>query len=137
MREYIVIDHKKMKKSTRIAAVVAGFALIAAGIYMKMIYTAVVGLVILLAVMLQKTISVTEEGVQVTYDAVFCKYRELWRFGEITELHRELSPDRRQCALHFMKDVMSRRLVFSVEDGDEVIGMALEKKEKIHFDEVD
>ena len=56
---------------------------------------------------------------------------------EIQEIHKELSPDKKKYALHIMRDVMSRRLVFYIPDAEEVIGLALEKNPAIHVADVD
>lgn len=137
MREYIPIDVKIMKKSTKITALAAGAALVAIGICIRSIYTAVAGVLILAAMALNKKIAVTERGVEITYDLGVFKHIDLWSFDEIREIHRELSPDKDKYALHVLKDVMSRRLVFRISDAEEVIGMALEKNPSIHVADVD
>lgn len=137
MQKYIAIDDKRMKKSTRIAAIVGGLGLIALGIYMSSLYTGVIGAVLLLALVLQKEFSVTEEGVIVTYDAIVYKYREVWPFEDIVNIHKELSPDGKHYAVHFGKDVMSRRLIFPKDVADDVIRLAMEKNPSIYFGEVD
>ena len=137
MREYIAIDDKALRKSTRIAAVAAGIALIILAVGIRSLYTGLVGAVILAAMMLNKKTAMTEEGLVVTYDVVFYKYYEKWGFDEIKEIHKALSPDGRRYALHIMKDVMSRRLVYSVTDAEKVIDLALEKNPNIHVADVD
>lgn len=137
MREYIAIDDKALKKSTRIAAVAGGTALILLAVFICSLYTGLVGVVLLAAMMLNKKVAVTDEGLVVTYDVVFYKYYEKWGFEEIKEIHKELSPDGRRYALHIMKDVMSRRLVYSVTDAEKVINLALEKNPYIHVADVD
>lgn len=137
MREYIAIDDKALRKSTRIAAVAAGIALIILAVGIRSLYTGLVGAVLLAAMMLNKKTAMTEEGLVVTYDVVFYKYYEKWGFDEIKEIHKELSPDGRRYALHIMKDVMSRRLVYSVTDAEKVIDLALEKNPNIHVADVD
>lgn len=137
MREYIAIDDKALKKSTRIAAVAGGTALILLAVFIRSLYTGLVGVVLLAAMMLNKKVAVTDECLVVTYDVVFYKYYEKWGFEEIKEIHKELSPDGRRYALHIMKDVMSRRLVYSVTDAEKVINLALEKNPYIHVADVD
>ena len=137
MREYIPIDAKPMKKSTKIAALTAGIICVAVSIYIKSIYTALVGIIILAAMVLNKKIAVTERGIEITYDMVLFGRTDLWSFDEIQEIHKELSPDRKKYALHILKDVMSRRLVFLISDAEKVIELALEKKPAIHVSDVD
>lgn len=137
MREYIAIDDKALRKSTRIAAVGGGIALIVLAVIIRSLYTGLVGAVLLAAMMLNKKVAMTEEGLVVTYDVVFYKYCEKWGFDEIKEIHKELSPDGRRYALHIMKDVMSRRLVYSIPDTEKVIELAMEKNPNIHVANVD
>ncbi len=137
MREYIAIDDKALRKSTRIAAIAGGVALIVLAVVIRSLYTGLVGAVLLAAMMLNKKVAMTEEGLVVTYDVVFYRYYEKWGFDEIQEIHKELSPDGRRYALHIMKDVMSRRLVYSISDADKVIELALEKNPNIHVADVD
>ena len=135
MREYKVIDDKKIRKSTRVIAVIAGLALIGVAIYANSIYSAIVGVIILLAMLLRKSVVINEEGLLTTYDAVFYKYRELWSFDEITDLHTEAVPDPQYEVLHVGKGIMVRRLVFLTGEVDKVIQLALEKNKEIHVDE--
>lgn len=137
MREFIPIDTKPMKKSTKIAALIAGIGCLALSIYIKSIYTAIVGALILAAMILSKKIAVTERGIEITYDMVLFSRVDLWSFEEIQEIHKELSPDRKKYALHMLKDVMSRRLVFTISDAQKVIDLALEKNPSIHVADVD
>ena len=137
MREFVPIDTKVMKKSTRIVALIAGAVCTALGIYISSWYTVLVGVLILSAMALNKKTAVTERGIEITYDMGLFKRVDLWSFDDIREIHKELSPDRSKYALHMLKDVMSRRLVFSISDAEKVIELALEKNPDIHVADVD
>lgn len=137
MREYIPIDVKVLKKSTKVVAIALGVLCLIFGVYFRSVYAFVVGVFILAAMVLNKKTAVTENGVEVTYDMILFKRVDLWSFAEIKEIHRELSPDGKKYALHVMKDIMSKRLVFSIPDAEKVIALALEKNPKIHVADVD
>lgn len=136
MKEFISMDTRETKKSTRIAAIAAGLFFLALGIIRPSIYAAMIGLVMLAAMMLSKKTAVTEEGVVVTYDAIVYKYVETWAWEEIQEIHKELSPEGTKYALHFMKDIMSKRLVYSIGDAKKVLEFAQEMNPKIHIGNV-
>ena len=136
MREFISTDTRKTKKSTRIAAIAAGLFFILLGIIRPSIYAGMIGLVMLAAMMLRKKTAVTEEGIVVTYDAIVYKYVETWAWEEIQEIHKELSPEATKYALHFMKDIMSKRLVYSLRDAQKVLELAQESNPKIHIGNV-
>ena len=76
MREYIAIGDKALRKSTRIAAIAGGVALIVLAVVIRSLYTGLVGAVLLAAMMLNKKVAMTEEGLVVTYDVVFYRYYE-------------------------------------------------------------
>ena len=137
MRKYVSYDRKALRKSTRIAAIVAGIFMIGLAVYIKSWHAAFIGIVILLAMVLQKEISMTEEGLEVNYDMVVYQYRELWPYDEIEDIHKELSPDGTKMALHVMKDVMSRKLIYDLDVYKDVIELALEKNPKIHVADID
>ena len=137
MRKYVSYDRKALKKSTRIAAIVAGIFMIGLAVYIKSWHAAFIGIVILLAMVLQKEISMTEEGLEVNYDMVVYQYRELWPYDQIEDIHKELSPDGSKMALHVMKDVMSRKLIYDLDVYKDVIELALEKNPKIHVADID
>ena len=102
MREYIPIDVKIIRKSTKVVAMALGVLCLVAGVYFQSIYAIVVGVFILAAMVLNKKTAVTERGIEVTYDMVLFKRVDLWSFEEIREIHKELSPDGRKYALHMM-----------------------------------
>lgn len=137
MREFVSIDTKRMKRSTRIAAVIAGLVLIGIAIFLHSLYTGLVGAIILAAMALSKKTAMTEEGLVVTYDALLYKYYEKWTWDQIEEVHKELSPDRANMALHVMKGIMSRRLVYTRSDADKVLELIKEKNPNINIAYVD
>ena len=96
MKEYISVDTKQMRKSTRIAAIAAGLFFIGLGIIRPSIYAGLIGAVIIAAMLLSKETVVCEEGIVVRYDAILYQYREVWPWEEIKEIHKELSPDCKQ-----------------------------------------
>lgn len=136
MQEYISDNIKALKKSTRICAIIAGIGLIVLAFYLRSIYTGIVGLLLLGAALQGKTIKVTEEGVVMEYDLFFIKHRDVWPFEEISDIHTEPSPDGKKMALHVMRDIMSKRLVFMPIVAKRVIELALEKNPAIHVGEM-
>ena len=137
MRKFVSEDRKALRKSTRIAAIAAGFFMIGLAIYIHSIHAAFIGIVLLLAMILQKEIAMTEEGLQISYDMIVYQYKELWPYDQIEEIHKELSPDGTKMALHVMKDIMSRKLIYGKSEYADVIALALEKNPEIHVSDID
>lgn len=134
MVEYKATNDRKQKKSTKIVAFVVSIILIILGIFLQSIYTGIVGLVILLSSFIKKRTYVDESGVGVLYQLFMLKYKEVWSFSEIKEMHEEIVPDPDFLALHFTKDIISKRLIFELDDAKAIVEMALEKNPTIHFD---
>lgn len=132
MQKYISEDRKALRKSTRIIAIAAGLGMVGLAITIHSWHAALIGVVLLLAMVLQKEIAMTENGLEITYDMVVYQYKEMWTYDEIQEIHKELSPDGKKMALHVMKDIMSRKLIYSVPESRLVLELALEKNPKIH-----
>jgi hypothetical protein len=137
MRKYVSEDRKALRKSTRICAVIAGFFFIGLGVAIHSIHSVFIGIVLLLVMILQKEIAVTEEGLVVSYDMIVYQYKEVWTFDQIEEIHKELSPDGTKIALQVMKDIMSRKLIYSLSEYKDVIDLALEMNPEIHVSDVD
>ena len=137
MKEFISTDKREPSKSTRISAIVAGLFFILIGIFQMSIYPALICIFMIAAMLLRKKTAVTEEGIVVTYDVVFYQYVEKWMWDEIQEIHKELSPEGTTYALHFMKDIMSKRLLFSISDAQQVLKFAEEMNPSIHIAAVD
>lgn len=129
-------DDRALRKSTRVAAVIAGIALIALGLVSTVKYSALIGVILLLAVVFGKETYATEEGISVEYDFLVFKHVIKWDFAEITDIHLEGIKGSHQ-GMHFLKDVMTRRLLFSRDEVDQVLQMARSRNEAIHVENID
>jgi hypothetical protein len=135
MAEFKPLNDRKQKKSTKITALIAGIVFVILGIMLPSIYSIVIGGIILLAATVSKHTVINEKGIEVRYSMFAFKYVELWAFSEITEMHLEVVKDPRYSALHFTKDVISKRLIFTKEEARGVIKLASEQNPKIHYDQ--
>lgn len=135
--KFVSIDEKKKRKSTEIIGICAGIACIGIGIYLKSIYWPIIGIVLLFALSLRKEIYLDERGLVVEHTLLGIKHMDIWDFEDIQEVHTEISPDRRRCAIHVMKDVMSRRLVYDNREIADVLAFIRKNNPKVHIAEVD
>lgn len=129
-------DDRALRKSTRIAAMIAGIGLIALSVFPSVRYSALIGIVLLLAVIIGKETYVTEDGISVEYDFLLFKHVIRWDFTEITDIHLETVKGAHQ-AMHFLKGVMSRRLLFSRNEASQVLQMAKDHNSAIHIEDID
>ncbi|MCI5687252.1 MAG: hypothetical protein MR303_01955 [Emergencia sp.] len=129
-------DDRAMRKSTKFAAIVFGTGLIVFSFYSTVKYSAIIGVVLLLAVIFQKETYVSREGVVLAYDFIVRKHKIVWSFEEITDIHIEYVADPGYVVLHFLRDVMSRRLVFRKQELEQVLELAKSVKPDIHIENV-
>ncbi|WP_419026404.1 hypothetical protein [Emergencia sp.] len=129
-------DDRALSKSTRAAASIAGIALIALSAFSSVKYSAVIGVVLLLAVIFGKETYATEEGISMEYDFLVFKHVIHWDFEEITDIHLEGIRGGHQ-GMHFLRDVMTRRLLFSREEVEQVLQMAKSRNGAIHVEKID
>ena len=104
--------------------------------YSTVKYSAIIGVVLLLAVVFQKETYVSKEGVVLAYDFILRKHKIVWSFEEITDIHIEYVADPNYVVLHFLRDVMSRRLVFQKRELEQVLELARSVKPDIHIENV-
>ncbi len=129
-------DERAMKKSTKMAALLMGAGLIIFGFWSSVRYSAVIGVILILAVVFQKETYICREGIVLAYDFIIYKHKIVWNFDEISDIHIENAGNSTYVILHFLRDVMTRRLVFSKEEADRVLELAERANAHIHIEEM-
>ena len=137
MREFKTADQKELKQSTRICGLIFATLLILFGIFGHSLYSGVIGAILIAALIMVKRVVVNEEGIVTTYDCFFFKRKEVWSWEEIKEIHKQLSPNKKEMALHFSKEVMVKRLIFPMDVYEKVLDLAREMKPGIYIADVD
>lgn len=137
MREYKTINPHEMKKSTRVTGLIASFGLIWLGIKIVSIYTALVGLVIFLSVIYRKEMLFNEEGYITKFDFIFFKHEDIWRYDQISYMHREKAPDIKYMGIIIQKDMAFKRAVVSKRDVEDILELAASKNPKIYIGDID
>ena len=124
---------KEHSRTTDIACMIVGVALIALSLWQRQIYAAVVGFVLLAAGMMAKDVYVSEEGIITEYKFLARHRLEVWKWDEIYDIFCEYSPkDPGKVGIHFTKpNMMAKRLFFPRGQKDEVIDLALAKNPNI------
>ncbi|MFA5635503.1 MAG: hypothetical protein WCX60_03125 [Anaerovoracaceae bacterium] len=137
MNEFKIVNDRKRRLSTRIAAVVFGIGIIVLGIAFASPVGILLGPFLVWSAFFNKYTLVNPEGIIVHYDAVLFKYKEAWLFDDVSNLHRETVKDPKYMVLHFTRRSLSKRLIFEKEDAQRIIDLALQKNSKIHFEDID
>lgn len=137
MRSFKVINQHEIKKSTRVMALIAGTALIISAIPLDSIYTAIVGAVVIMAVIYNKDIYFNEDGYLTTYDFILVRYHNLWSYSDISYMHREVSPNKEYLGILVQKGMVFKRAVVPAGIAEDILSLAKEKNPYIHIDDVD
>lgn len=136
-KEFISRDSKAPSATSRAMGLIMGVILVAFGIVTFRFYSIAIGVILILALCMEKKIAIDEEGLSVTYSLLFINRRDVWPMDEIEEIHKERSPDGREMALHVMRGIMSKRLIYPIEKYQQVIDFVLEKNPDVHVAYID
>jgi len=131
-KEFISRDSKAPSGDIKAIGLIFGIAMAAYGILRMKIYYIAIALVLIAALCMEKKIAIDEEGLTVTYKILFINKKDIWPMNELEEIHKELSPDGREMALHVMRGIMSKRLIYPRGAYQEVIDFILEHNPKVH-----
>lgn len=139
MKKYEASTGKELSRTTEILCMVFGVALIALAIFKHSIYGGLIGVVMLAAGALSKSVYVSEEGIVTEYRFLVHNKREVWGWDEIKDIFCEYSAKNPgKVGIHFTKEsMMARRLFFPRNLRDEVIDLALSQNPKITVEDQD
>ena len=137
MKTYKASTGKELSRTTEILCMVFGAALIVLGIVQHSIYAAMIGVVLLAAGAMSKTVTVSEEGIVTEYRFLVHTRREVWGWDEIKDIFCEYSSKYPgKVGIHFTKEsLMARRLFFQRNLKDEIIELALSRNPKISVED--
>ena len=136
MREYKTINPHELKKLTRIAGLIASFGLIFLGITIMSIYTVLVGIVIFLCVIYRKEMLFNENGYVTKFDFIFFKHEDIWRYEQISYMHREKAPDIKYMGIIIQKDMAFKRAVVLTRDVEPILELAKSQNPKIYIGDI-
>lgn len=137
MREFYPHDVKPVKASVQIIKLLFGMVIILVSWFSHAGWGFLVGVLFLFGSLLRKWVVVDEEGVHIKYDAYFFKHHDDWPFTTIDTIHKDNAKcNSNETMLHFGRDVVSRRYVFSAADANEIIELALKANPKIYVESI-
>lgn len=133
MKTYKASTGRELSRTTEILCMVFGAALIILGIVQRSIYAAAIGIVLLAAGAMTKSVTVSEEGIVTEYRFLVRTKREVWGWDEIKDIFCEYSSKHPgKVGIHFTKEsLMARRLFFQRNLKDEIIDLALAQNPNI------
>ncbi len=133
MKTYKASTGRELSRTTEILCMVFGAALVILGIVQRSIYAAAIGIVLLAAGAMTKSVTVSEEGIVTEYRFLVRTKREVWGWDEIKDIFCEYSSKHPgKVGIHFTKEsLMARRLFFQRNLKDEIIELALSKNPNI------
>ena len=83
MDDIKVLSQRQINRTVKLIGFFLGTIILATSIYSLSMYGIVSGILIIGALILQKSTLIDENGITVIYDAVFYNNREVWKFDEI------------------------------------------------------
>ena len=133
MKTYKASTGRELSRTTEILCMVFGAALVILGIVQRSIYAAAIGIVLLAAGAMTKSVTVSEEGIVTEYRFLVRTKREVWGWDEIKDIFCEYSSKHPgKVGIHFTKEsLMARRLFFQRNLKDEIIELALAQNPNI------
>lgn len=133
MKTYKASTGRELSRTTEILCMVFGAALVILGIVQRSIYAAAIGIVLLAAGAMTKSVTVSEEGIVTEYRFLVRTKREVWGWDEIKDIFCEYSSKHPgKVGIHFTKEsLMARRLFFQRNLKDEIIDLALAQNPNI------
>jgi len=130
---YPSLEEKAMKKSTRWAAVLFAVLFVVYGILSKTFYAWFAGLLLFVVMLYEKQLCVTGQGLVMDSGLLVKLYREVWTFGEIESIHRRPAKEPGYVTLVFMKGLSGKQLVFTCENAENIVQMALDINPSIDY----
>jgi hypothetical protein len=133
MKTYKASTGRELSRTTEILCMVFGVALVILGIVQRSIYAAAIGIVLMAAGAMTKSVTVSEEGIVTEYRFLVRTKREVWGWDEIKDIFCEYSSKHPgKVGIHFTKEsLMARRLFFQRNLKDEIIDLALAQNPNI------
>lgn len=114
--EIKVIENLKRKRMLLVLGAIFGVTLSIIGLVISSLHTSIVGFMLLIVSMFDKTQRITEEGFESRYTfAGFQLKKEIWRFKDIQEIHMERIPNKKYCVVFFIKGDMAKKAAFQKE----------------------
>ena len=135
VNEYFVFNDRVKKPYVKPVSIVFGLILIAFAYFAAYPFGYLMGIMLIWAAFFRKYTRVTNEAITIYHDAKLFKYKEMWNFSEITNIHKENVPDLNYLILHFTKGAMSKRLVLMKSDALKIVEAAIDMNPEIHVAE--
>ena len=137
MKSYKASTGRELDKTTTYICYGFGIALVVMACLRLTWYPAAIGVILIAAAAMTKTITVSEEGIVTEYRFLLYRKVERWEWADIVEIFCEYSDKHPgKIGIHFTKEnLMARRLFFSRQYEDEIIELALSQNPKIRVEE--
>lgn len=133
MKTYKASTGRELSRTTEILCIAFGVGLIILSIVQRSFYAVAIGIVLLAAGAMTKSVTVSEEGIVTEYRFLVRTRREVWSWDEIKDIFCEYSSKQPgKVGIHFTKEsLMARRLFFQRNLKDEIIELALSQNPNI------
>jgi len=136
MTEYSALNANPTKKVTRIFGIILGASLIFIGIFIQSLYSAIVGTIIILAVIYRKELLFNEEGYVTRYDFLLFHHEDCWKYADLYCIHRDPAPNIAYMGLLLQKDMAVKRAIILINHVEPVLELAKTKNPSLFIDDI-
>lgn len=137
MKQYHPVNYKEVTTKRLWLRRAGGAFLIAICIPSMTWWGIIVGVLVLAGSLQRKKILLDETGIHIYYDATFFKHEDSWDYREIEYIHKDYRTKANHVMLHFAKGFMTRKYLFPLSIGSEVIRTAKRRNPEIIVEDVD
>lgn len=133
---YYALEKNQTMRSTKQISALFGVGLIFLGIFRRYPYGLLAGAVLLALGLFKKEVYANETGIVSKFHLLKFEHEDVWRFDEMQYIHEEHDYRRPEAsALHFTRGVMSKMVLFRIEDCFAIVEMAKEANPEIQYSE--
>jgi hypothetical protein len=126
--KYLARDTLRRKDWVKVGGWLFVAVLLAAGVLTRYRIALVFGVLYALALVMEKTVAVTQRGLEVYYDMRVTTSYELWKWDEVYAVTHEPDPkNSAQTVLYFTKGDRTRHFSFANGDAEGVLRLARER----------
>jgi len=135
MESYTALRRSSLKKDHTKFTIVCGILImIIAVVFSDYIFVAL-GAVVVYVALYSKDVVIDDKGMTTHYNAIFYNKSRTYPFSEFSEL-RVVSSMPTETVIGFVRKGMNTNCIFTADDAESIIDLALEHNPRIHITEV-
>ncbi|GAB1475928.1 hypothetical protein MASR2M70_07600 [Bacillota bacterium] len=136
MESYTALRRSSLKKDYTKFTVACGILIMIIAFFMKDYTFVAVGAVVIYVALYSKDVVIDEKGMTTHYHAIIYNKSKTYPFSEFSEL-RVIRSLPSETVIGFIRKGMNTNCIFTAEDAENVIDLALEHNPRIHITQME